>query len=93
MVIAGRGGKEDEIKNKLSSIIEVVILGEVPNDVVSNIYASCDIFITASTKETKGLTVLEATSSGLTVIAPRAGELQDSIANPCTLPADLGYKD
>jgi glycosyltransferase involved in cell wall biosynthesis len=37
------------------------------------------LYITASEKETRGLTVLEALAAGIPVIAPKAGGIIDSI--------------
>ncbi len=45
--------------------------------------ANSDIHVTNSEKETRGLTVLEASAAGIPVIAPRAGGLTDSIQDGC----------
>ncbi|MEO0378339.1 MAG: glycosyltransferase, partial [Cyanobacteria bacterium P01_A01_bin.17] len=41
--------------------------------------ANSDIHVTASAKETTGLTVLEASASGIPILAPRAGGVVDYI--------------
>lgn len=54
-------------KNKLQN--DVLFIGKVPWDMISKYYAIADLFVTASTTETQGLTVIEAMAASIPVIA------------------------
>lgn len=54
-------------KNKLDD--KIVFVGKVPWEDVPKYYAACDVFVTASTSETQGLTVLEAMAASKPVVA------------------------
>lgn len=54
-------------KNKLDD--KIVFVGKVPWEDVPKYYAACDVFATASTTETQGLTVLEAMAASKPVVA------------------------
>jgi glycosyltransferase involved in cell wall biosynthesis len=43
------------------------------------LYANSDLHVTTSEKETRGLTILEAFASGITVLAPKAGGVVENI--------------
>jgi glycosyltransferase involved in cell wall biosynthesis len=80
IIIAGDGAMRDEVEKKLGKLtVNVYFLGRVNPDKVPELLINCDIHITASEKETRGLTVLEAFAAGRPVIAPRAGGIIDSI--------------
>ncbi|NJM90208.1 MAG: glycosyltransferase family 4 protein [Hydrococcus sp. RU_2_2] len=65
---------------KLSKLTpNVYFLGRISPDDVPALLVNCDIHVTTSEKETRGLTILEAFAAGIPVIAPRAGGIQDSI--------------
>lgn len=71
---------EAEICDRLKAILpEVHLLGRIPPEDVPALLLNSDLHITASQKETKGLTVLEAGAAGIPVLAPRAGGVVDSI--------------
>ncbi|ELR97340.1 glycosyltransferase [Gloeocapsa sp. PCC 73106] len=79
-LIAGEGNMKEEIAAKMSHFIpNSYFLGRVDPQKVPSLLINSDIYITASEKETRGLTVLEALASGIPVVAPRAGGLVDSI--------------
>lgn len=84
LIIAGDGSMRDEITKRLGNLTpNVYLLGRIhPNDVPA-LLANSDIHVTNSEKETRGLTVLEASAAGIPVIAPRAGGLTDSIQDGC----------
>jgi glycosyltransferase involved in cell wall biosynthesis len=85
LVIAGDGPMRDRITDQLSSFgFSVGWLGRIPPSEVPALLINSDIHITASEKETKGLTVLEAFAAGLPVLAPRAGGIIDSIEDGYT---------
>ena len=56
-----------------------VFTGMLGGEVLSQAYASGDVFLMPSESETLGLVVLEAMSSGLPVVAARAGGIIDII--------------
>lgn len=56
-----------------------VFTGMLQGEELSQAYASGDVFIMPSESETLGLVVLEAMSSGLPVVAARAGGIPDII--------------
>lgn len=64
--------------------LQTALLGRIAPDAVPALLLNSDIHITTSTKETKGLTVLEAFAAGIPVIAPRAGGIIDSIQQGTT---------
>ncbi|CAK9237344.1 unnamed protein product [Sphagnum troendelagicum] len=53
--------------------MNVTFTGMLQGEELSQAYASADIFITPSESETLGFVVLEATASGVSVVAARAG--------------------
>jgi glycosyltransferase involved in cell wall biosynthesis len=79
-IVAGDGVMKDAIATKLSKITpNIYFLGRISPADVPALLVNCDIHVTTSEKETRGLTVLEAFAAGIPVIAPRAGGIQDSI--------------
>lgn len=70
-------GRED--LEKLFSGMPAVFTGMLGGEELSQAYASGDVFVMPSESETLGLVVLEAMSSGLPVVAARAGGLIDII--------------
>jgi glycosyltransferase involved in cell wall biosynthesis len=80
LIIAGDGSMRDEIAQGLSALpCPVHFLGRVDPTAVPALLINSDIHITASEKETKGLTLLEAFAAGIPVLAPRAGGIVDSL--------------
>lgn len=79
-IIVGDGQMKDEIINCLTKYTRhVYFLGRVAYDQVPAVYANSDIHITTSERESRGLTVLEAFASGITVLVPRAGGLVENV--------------
>lgn len=58
----------------------VVFTGMLHGEELSQAYASGDIFVTPSESETLGFVVLEAMSSGVPVVAARAGGIPDIVS-------------
>ncbi|WP_299413846.1 glycosyltransferase [Acaryochloris sp. IP29b_bin.148] len=80
VLIAGDGSMRAEIGQQLSQLTpHVHLLGRVAPEQVPTLLANSDIHVTASEKEARGLTVLEAFASGIPVIAPRAGGVVENI--------------
>ncbi|KAK6120287.1 hypothetical protein DH2020_045978 [Rehmannia glutinosa] len=74
----GDGPYRDELEQMFSGM-PAVFTGTLQGDELSQAYASGDVFITPSESETLGFVVLEAMSSGLPVVATRAGGIPDII--------------
>lgn len=64
---------------EIFSGMPAVFTGMLQGEELSQAYASGDVFIMPSESETLGLVVLEAMSSGLPVVAARAGGIPDII--------------
>ncbi|WP_246843945.1 glycosyltransferase family 4 protein [Hydrocoleum sp. CS-953] len=80
IIIVGDGPMRDEISNRLAQATNLVyLLGRVPPENVPNILKNSDFHVTASEKETRGLTVLEAFAAGIPVVAPQAGGVTENI--------------
>jgi len=67
LVIAGGGGMLDELKI-IAQDQNILFLGNVPNREMSEVYANCSVFVTASETGSVDKTVLEAMASGKPVI-------------------------
>ncbi|WIV12364.1 glycosyltransferase family 4 protein [Proteiniborus sp. MB09-C3] len=71
MLIVGGGPYMDNLKkmvNELGLEERIVFTGMVPPEEVPLYYSLANIFVTASTSETQGLTYIEALASGLPVV-------------------------
>jgi glycosyltransferase involved in cell wall biosynthesis len=80
LIVAGDGAMRETIATQLSKIIpNLYFLGRVAPDAIPELLANCDLHVTTSEKETKGLTILEAFAAGIPAIAPRVGGVIDSI--------------
>lgn len=67
----------------------VVFTGMLGGEELSQAYASGDVFVMPSESETLGFVVLEAMSSGIPVVAARAGGIPDII--PADQEGKTGY--
>ncbi len=68
LIIVGDGPGRDEyeqLARKYKTIDHVIFTGKVPWEDVPNFYQLADLFVTASTSETQGLTVVEAMAAGV----------------------------
>ncbi|EPS57405.1 hypothetical protein M569_17413, partial [Genlisea aurea] len=74
----GDGPYRPELEQMFSGMA-AVFTGMLQGEELSQAYASGDVFIMPSESETLGLVVLEAMSSGLPVVAARAGGIPDII--------------
>ena len=80
IIIVGDGPMREEISNRLSQVTNhIYLLGRIPPENVPNILKNSDFHVTASEKETRGLTVLEAFAAGIPVVAPQAGAVIENI--------------
>lgn len=60
---------------------KIVFVGKVPWEEVPKYYSICDVFVTASTSETQGLTVLEAMAASKPVVAIKDESFELVISN------------
>ncbi len=82
LVISGEGPAKPEVQalvEKMGLGRDVSFLGFLPEQELPLYYAAADVFVTASTFETQGLTVLESMACGTPVVGA------DSMAIPETL--------
>lgn len=74
LLIVGYGPDYDRLRaltEKLELTDYVSFTGKVPHDKIGLYYALGNVFVSASTSETQGLTYMEAMAAGLPVIAKR----------------------
>ncbi|KAL9683883.1 hypothetical protein QQ045_021310 [Rhodiola kirilowii] len=74
----GDGPYREELENMFAGM-PAVFTGMLQGEELSQAYASGDVFIMPSESETLGLVVLESMSSGVPVVAARAGGIPDII--------------
>lgn len=79
-IIVGNGELGDSISSELSKVASnIYLLGRVTPNLIPELLSNSDIFITNSEKETRGLAVIEACAAGISIIAPNAGGIKDTI--------------
>ncbi|WOL14960.1 sulfoquinovosyl transferase SQD2 [Canna indica] len=78
IAFVGDGPYRPELE-KMFSGMPAVFTGMLQGEELSQAYASGDVFLMPSESETLGLVVLEAMSSGVPVVAARAGGIPDII--------------
>ena len=84
LVVCGTGpalGENIALARKLGVGKRAVFTGFVPNNVLPAYYSAADAFVTASTFETQGLTVLEAMACGTLVLGANALAIPDEVKN------------
>jgi len=84
LLIVGDGPQMKELKEKIKSLDindKVILAGKIDHKdlVKSSIFKACDLFVTASTTETQGITLLEAQANGLVCIGINKGGVKDLI--------------
>lgn len=77
LLVIGDGPSKQEFENQ--NIENVVFVGYKTGEELKTYYASADIFAFPSSSETYGNVVLEAMASGLPVVAPFAGGVQENL--------------
>lgn len=82
-VIVGDGGYRNEVLEPLRENCrhpqQMIFAGAKPWDEITHYYQMADVFVSASTSETQGLTYIEALASGLPVVARQDDCLADVI--------------
>jgi glycosyltransferase involved in cell wall biosynthesis len=82
IIIAGDGPMREKIAEQLKALApHVYLLGRVSPEKVPALLVNCDLHVTTSEKETRGLTILEAFAAGIPVIAPQSGGVVENIQN------------
>lgn len=78
LALVGDGPHHKALEQHFAGL-PVYMAGFLHGDELASAYASCDIFVMPSRTETLGLVVLEAMSSGVPVVAARAGGIPEMI--------------
>jgi len=86
LVMVGDGPMKTTLENMTKNkklVKRVFLLGQIDHDklICSNIYEDALGFITASTSETQGITILEAMAAGLPIIGVKARALPELITD------------
>ena len=80
IVVAGDGPMREEIESELSQLTpNLHLLGRVSPEDVPALLVNCDLHVTTSEKETRGLTALEAFAAGIPIVAPNSGGIVENI--------------
>lgn len=79
LFIAGDGPADvvAKLRRQAGGCDRIHFLGFIQGAECADLFASCDVFCTASPYETFGRTVVEAMASGVPVVAPASGALTD----------------
>lgn len=78
MVVAGDGPARKELENLMP---ETIFLGYIGEDELSRAYASSDIFLFPSSRETFGNVTIEAMASGIVPVVANAGGSRTIVQN------------
>jgi glycosyltransferase involved in cell wall biosynthesis len=78
LALVGDGPSRAKLERELAGR-PVQFLGFLRGEELASAFASADVFVMPSTTETLGFVVLEAMSSGLPVVAARAGGIPDLV--------------
>lgn len=82
LLIVGDGPDIDKLKDEAKSLVvsdSVIFTGKVPLSDIPIYYQLGNVFVTASKSETQGLTVVEAISSSLPVVAVKDDSFVNSV--------------
>ena len=80
-IFIGDGPERDTVKAWSKGHNDTLLLGRIAPEEISPYFIHADILATASAKENRPLTVLEAMACGLPVVAPAAGGIKDQIVD------------
>lgn len=86
LFLIGDGPQMKEVKRKIKQLDlskNIILTGRIDHDKLakSGIFGACDLFITASTTETQGITMLEAQANGIVSLGIDEGGTKDLIKN------------
>lgn len=84
-LIVGDGPAKDDLEEKAKKLgveNQVILTGMIPSNLVREYYQLADVFVSASTSETQGLTYIEAAANGLPLLCRKDdcldGVIEDS---------------
>lgn len=80
-IFIGGGPTEKVIRTWGKERNDVLLLGRIAPAEIAPYIAHADVLVTASTKENRPLSILEAMACGLPVVAPASGGIKDEIEN------------
>jgi len=86
LVMVGSGPQMDDVKEKIKELElthRVILTGRIERAdlITSGIFPASDVFVTASTTETQGISTLEAQANGLVCVGLDAKGIKDIIKN------------
>jgi 1,2-diacylglycerol 3-alpha-glucosyltransferase len=86
MILVGDGPQYNDIRGKIERLNisdNVILTGKIEYDdfLKSGIYGACDLFVTASTTETQGISVLEAIANELVCVGVNGGAVPELVKN------------
>jgi len=84
LLIVGDGPQMHELEavaQRSSSSSNIIFVGRVDRDAVNEYYQMADIFVSASTSETQGLTYIEALANGVPLLCRKDDCLDDVLYN------------
>jgi len=82
LVVAGGGRLEPEVRRRVDRLglaARVEFLGRVPHDSVPALMRGFDVLVNCSVSESFGVVVLEASATGIPVVATRVGGIAETI--------------
>lgn len=86
-LIVGDGPAKKELENlamELGIYDKMIFVGKVPHEETSFFYNLCDLYLSASTSETQGLTFIEAMSANILVLCQYDDNLNDVVIDKQT---------
>jgi len=84
LLIVGDGPEKldlEEYAHSVSNSSNIIFVGRVDRDHVNEYYQIADIFVSASTSETQGLTYIEALANGVPLLCRKDDCLKDVLYN------------
>lgn len=84
LLILGDGTKREELEKEVIALgmkEQIIFVGTVSQDEITNYYKACDLFVFSSKSETQGIVLLEAMAVGLPVVAVKASGVNDIVKN------------
>jgi 1,2-diacylglycerol 3-alpha-glucosyltransferase len=82
LLILGDGTKREELEKEVLALgmeKQIIFVGTVSQDEITNYYKACDLFVFSSKSETQGIVLLEAMAVGLPVVAVKASGVNDIV--------------
>jgi 1,4-alpha-glucan branching enzyme len=81
LLIAGLGnqGRAWALAQSLGISKDVLILGFVPDAFLRKLYCACNVFVSTSTLEGFGMTIVEGMAAGKPILAPKVGGIPEIV--------------